>query len=86
VVVGEVDSGVENRRVETGECATVNDLIDEEGDWRNHGEFVRHVRHVTRGLVGDGVLDRGEATAVNRAAARSDIGRERGRDRGRGRR
>ncbi|PSL02756.1 glucose/arabinose dehydrogenase [Haloactinopolyspora alba] len=74
VVVGDVDSGVPNYVTGTDAC-TVNDLIDEEGDWANHGAFVRHVGEVTDQLVMDEVITRRERGAIVRAAGASDIGR-----------
>ncbi|PSL03705.1 glucose/arabinose dehydrogenase [Haloactinopolyspora alba] len=73
VVVGDVDSGVTNHTLDDG--CTINDLIHEDGDWKNHGAFVRHVREVTGQLVTDGVLSNDERGAVISAAARSDVAR-----------
>ncbi|TDC49605.1 hypothetical protein E1212_17480 [Jiangella ureilytica] len=73
VVLGTVDSGVPNR--DTGDGCTVDDLIDDEGEWSSRGLFVRHVDEVTRELVTAGVLDARERTAILLAAGRSDVGR-----------
>ncbi|GGI08100.1 hypothetical protein GCM10011354_27410 [Egicoccus halophilus] len=73
VVVGGVDSGVANHAAADG--CTVNDLVDDEGSWTNHGAFVRHVDEVIRGLRADGVLTAREAAQIRNAAARSDVGR-----------
>lgn len=72
VVMGDEDSGVPNR--DTGDGCTVDDLIDDEGEWATHGAFSRHVDEVTRELVQRGVLTARERTAVKLAASRSDIG------------
>jgi plastocyanin len=73
VVVGTVDTGVPNRV--TGNRCTVNELIEDEKDWASHALFLKHVRKVTDGLLDDGVIDRREYRAVNRAAGQSGIGR-----------
>ncbi|HEU5471069.1 MAG TPA: ThuA domain-containing protein [Actinophytocola sp.] len=72
VWLGETDTGVPNREV--GQGCTVNDLIDDEGVWPDHGSFVRHVTQVTDALVADGVLNGRERGTLTRAAASSDIG------------
>lgn len=73
VVVGTVDSGVENRDDGTG--CTINDLIQDDTPWESTGEFVRDVRDVLDGLVAAGVIDERERAAITQAAARSEVGR-----------
>ncbi|WP_049567177.1 ThuA domain-containing protein [Streptomyces sp. SBT349] len=73
VVTGDVDSRVPNR--DTGDGCTINDLILDEQTWGNHGRFVEHVREVTGRLVDEDVITRREAREINRAAARSTVGR-----------
>jgi hypothetical protein len=73
VVVGDVDSAVPNR-VDEVSCS-INDLIADEQVWPTHGRFVQHVVRVARDLVDERLIDRREAAAIRRAAARSDIGR-----------
>ncbi|HEX5541282.1 MAG TPA: copper-binding protein, partial [Micromonospora sp.] len=73
VWVGTVDSGVENRVVE-GAC-TLNDLIDDEREWKNHGQFVKHVGELVDGLRAEEVIDQKEAAAIKSAAARSEVGK-----------
>src|SRR5690606_39247231 len=73
VVIGDVDSGVPNNEVEGG--CTINDLIDEDGDWATHGRFVLHVLDVARDLRDADVIDSRELGDLARAAARSQIGR-----------
>ena len=68
VFVGPTNTGVANR--DRGDGCTVNDLIVEEGAYRNHGEWVSHVAHVTEALVAGGVLSGAEKGAIQRAAAR----------------
>ncbi len=72
VVIGGLDSLVAN--VDSGDGCTVNDLIDDEGDWPNHGAFVRHVTAVANGLVADGVITSRERGVLTRTAAASDVG------------
>src|SRR5690625_1110352 len=72
VVIGDLDTGVAN--ADLGDGCTINDLIDEDGDYATHGQFVRHVGDVLRPLTEDGVLTQRELGLIVRAAARSDIG------------
>ncbi|MFG3298116.1 ThuA domain-containing protein [Micromonospora chersina] len=69
----DTDTGVTNHQVGGG--CTVNDLIDDERSWTNHGQFVSHVADVVNDLRADGVLDNREATKLNTAAAQSPIGK-----------
>ena len=73
VVLGTVDSGVANRAV-AGNC-TIDDLIEDEREWPNHGEFVKHVQMVAGHLRHHGLIDEKEKAALSRAAARSDVGK-----------
>jgi plastocyanin len=73
VIIGTIDTTVPN--VDTGNGCTINDLIDENGEYRNHGQFVRHVRHVTNALAADGHISGNERGRIMNAAARSDIGK-----------
>ncbi|EHR50887.1 PKD domain protein,protein of unknown function (DUF1080) [Saccharomonospora marina XMU15] len=70
----DTDTGVTNHDV-AGGC-TVNDLIDDESTWRNHGDFVSHVSEVVDRLKQDGVLTARESAALTGAAAKSDIGKK----------
>lgn len=72
VVVGDVDTGVPNATLADG--CTVNNRIQEDAEWRNHGEFVRHVTAVVNELRADGVLSGREGGVIVRTAARSDVG------------
>lgn len=69
----DTDTGVANREVGGG--CTVNDLIDDERNWSNHGQFVSHVAGVVNELRGAGVLDNKEAARLNSSAAQSPIGK-----------
>ncbi|KAE8763783.1 ThuA domain-containing protein [Georgenia thermotolerans] len=73
VWLGDTDTGVANH--DLGGC-TVNDLIDDEGTWANHGEFVTHVNDVIGPLVADGVISGKDKGKITSAAARSDIGKK----------
>ncbi|MEE6297221.1 OmpL47-type beta-barrel domain-containing protein [Georgenia wangjunii] len=72
VIIGGIDSGVTN--VDIGDGCTINDLIGEDGDYANHGQFVRHVGDVVRPLALDGLITLRDTGSIVRAAARSDIG------------
>ncbi|MFC4556007.1 OmpL47-type beta-barrel domain-containing protein [Georgenia faecalis] len=72
VVIGGIDSGVTN--VDLGDGCTINDLIDENGDYDSHGQFVRHVGDAVRPLADDELITQREAGMIIRAAARSAIG------------
>ncbi|WP_189227528.1 ThuA domain-containing protein [Saccharothrix coeruleofusca] len=72
VWLGGVDSSVPNKPVGGG--CTVNDLVDDESSWADHGAFVRHVTAVADRLQRDGVITARENSALARAAARSDVG------------
>jgi glucose/arabinose dehydrogenase len=73
VVFGGQDSGVENREVD-GTC--ISELLEADGDWDDHGEFVAHVTAVARGLLNDGVIDKDERRDLVQAAAQSDVGKD----------
>ncbi|TDD70779.1 hypothetical protein E1262_08380 [Jiangella aurantiaca] len=72
VVIGDLDSLVAN--VDSGDGCTINDLIDDEGEWPNHGAFVRHVTEVANELVAEGVITSRERGMLTRTAAASDVG------------
>jgi hypothetical protein len=71
-VIDGSDTGVENYALSDG--CTVNDKIDEYGQYRDHAAFVRHVETVTAALVTGGTLTQRQRGLIVRAAARSDIG------------
>lgn len=72
VVIGHIDTGVEN--ADSGNGCTINDLIDADGEFASHNAFVNHVKRVTRGLVADNVITSTERDVIIRAAARSEVG------------
>ena len=73
VVIDGNDTGVANAEVDGG--CTINDLIDEGGEYAGHGAFVRHVGAVVLDLAADGVVTQREAGLIARAAAASGIAR-----------
>src|SRR5690606_25578582 len=79
-VIGGVDSGVPN--VVSGNGCSVNQLIRDDQQWQNHGQFMQHIHEVTGYLLGIDVIDEPRQDAIATAAARSDIGRPGRRSRG----
>ncbi|MGW5167463.1 ThuA domain-containing protein [Streptomyces nodosus] len=73
VTLLDTDTGVANHRAGGG--CTVNDLIDDEASWPNHGKFVSHVAAVVGDLRRQGVLNNRESSAISKAAAQSKIGK-----------
>jgi cytochrome c len=69
VVVGGVDSGVENYSLSNG--CTVNDLLRDEEEWDSKREFREHIREVVTQLVSDGVLTKKEGRDIRLAAVRA---------------
>jgi hypothetical protein len=72
VIIGGIDSQVAN--VDTGNGCTINDVIDENGQWNTHNQFVRHVKAVTKELVQRGVLTGALRDRIVTAAVNSDVG------------
>ncbi|MER6806937.1 MULTISPECIES: OmpL47-type beta-barrel domain-containing protein [Streptomyces] len=73
VFVGTVDSGVPNR-VTNNRCR-IGELIEDEKEWTSQALFLKHVRTVLDALEKEGVVDRREYRAIDRAARQSGIGR-----------
>ncbi|AQS66486.1 OmpL47-type beta-barrel domain-containing protein [Streptomyces pactum] len=73
VIVGTVDSGVPNR-VTNNRCR-INELIEDEKEWSSQALFLKHVREVMDALLDEGVVDKREYRAINKAARQSKIGR-----------
>ncbi|PXY27348.1 OmpL47-type beta-barrel domain-containing protein [Prauserella muralis] len=73
VVIDGHDSTVLN--VDTGNGCTINDLINEKGEYASHNAFVKHVQDVTGDLRRDGVITAKERDRIVKAAKASDIGR-----------
>jgi hypothetical protein len=61
--------------VDTGNGCTINDLIDEDAAYANHGSFITHIEKVTEPLVAKGILSKQNRSSIVRAAARSHIGK-----------
>ena len=72
VIIDGLDTGVTN--ADLGDGCTINDRIDEDGDYQSQGAFVRHVGAIVQPLADDGVITPREAGAILRAAADSEIG------------
>ncbi|MFB7599013.1 OmpL47-type beta-barrel domain-containing protein [Streptomyces sp. NPDC056160] len=72
VIVGTVDSGVPNR-VTDNRCR-INELIEDEKEWTSQALFLKHVKTVLDRLQKEGVLDRREYRAIQKAARQSGIG------------
>lgn len=66
------DTGVANHDVR-GDC-TINDVIDDEGEWGSHEEFVTYVEQLTERMDADGSINPNEMWALNRAANASSVG------------
>ncbi|AZS83813.1 DUF1080 domain-containing protein [Streptomyces griseoviridis] len=73
VIVGTVDTGVPNR-VTNNRCR-INELIEDEKEWTSHALFLKHVGTVLDALFKEGVVDRRESDAVQKAARQSGIGK-----------
>ena len=61
--------------IDTGNGCTINDVLAEDGDHANHGQFLRHVRSATAELVDAGTISGSQQSRIMRAAALSDVGR-----------
>ena len=67
VFVGDADTGVANR--DSGDGCTIGDLIREDVEYRNHGQWVSHVATLTGALIEHGLLSGNEKGAIQRVAA-----------------
>ncbi|MFJ6075505.1 OmpL47-type beta-barrel domain-containing protein [Streptomyces sp. NPDC093065] len=72
VIVGTVDTGVPNR-VTNNRCR-INEMIEDEKEWTSQALFLKHVRNVMDALRDEGVVDKREVKAINKAAKQSKIG------------
>ncbi|MFC8371829.1 OmpL47-type beta-barrel domain-containing protein [Streptomyces sp. NPDC057239] len=73
VIVGTVDSGVPNR-VTNNRCR-IGELIEDEKEWTSQALFLKHVKSVLDKLQKEGVIDKREYRAINKAARQSGIGK-----------
>jgi hypothetical protein len=71
VAIQDCDSGVDNQFFEYG--CSINDLINECDDPKNHGDFVSCVSGVTNDLKKDKDISGKDKGAIQRCAAKSDI-------------
>ncbi|MFE1046889.1 OmpL47-type beta-barrel domain-containing protein [Streptomyces olivaceus] len=72
VIVGTVDTGVPNR-ITDNRCR-INEMIEDEKEWTSQALFLKHVREVGNALRTEGVIDKREFQAINKAAKQSGIG------------
>lgn len=49
-------------------------MIEDEKEWTSQALFLKHVREVMDGLLDEGVVDKREYRAINKAAKQSKIG------------
>ncbi|MFE4414814.1 chitobiase/beta-hexosaminidase C-terminal domain-containing protein, partial [Streptomyces sp. NPDC056821] len=73
VFVGSINTGIPNRV--TADGCTINELIEDNRAWENHGTFVSHVGKVVQTLRDEGVIDQREAAEIKKAAGQSDVGK-----------
>lgn len=66
-------TGVRNKAAGGG--CTINDLIDDEREWKNHNQFVKHLGTVVQQLLDGGVITAQEAEALRTAGAESEVGK-----------
>jgi glucose/arabinose dehydrogenase/PKD repeat protein/type 1 glutamine amidotransferase len=67
------NTGVANHQAGGG--CTVNDLIDDERNWPNHGDFVSSLNNTVNQLRQQGVLTDSEASTLKAAGDQSQIGK-----------
>ncbi|WBB99912.1 DUF1080 domain-containing protein [Solwaraspora sp. WMMA2080] len=73
VWLGTRNSAVPNRQVGPG--CTINNLIASERIWRNHNEFMQHVRAVVKNLREQGVISQAERVTLIDTAKLSAVGK-----------
>lgn len=77
VIIGNIDSGVENVVLDDG--CSIADLIAElepAGGYKNHGQFVSKVTKLIKELRSEGEITKSEAQALQKAAAKSNVGKK----------
>jgi glucose/arabinose dehydrogenase/type 1 glutamine amidotransferase len=72
----DTNTGVANHAVGGG--CRINDLIDDERTWPNHGQFVTYLDGLVKQLRRDGAINAGEAAALKTAGAQSAVGKTNG--------
>jgi len=55
---------------------SIDQLVPCDGPWKNHGEFVSTMAHVTKEFEQDGLITQGQRSALISEAARSDCGKK----------
>lgn len=70
IVIGGIDTGVENRLFGTG-CTSADLIAQLAASSTNHGSFVSAVAHLTNEWVKSGILTGKQKGAIQRAAAKS---------------
>jgi glucose/arabinose dehydrogenase len=69
----DTDTGVANHQVGGG--CTINDLVDDERNWPNHGQFVSHLTQLVNEFEKGGFIDKAEAKTLRDAGSTSPIGK-----------
>jgi glucose/arabinose dehydrogenase/type 1 glutamine amidotransferase len=72
----DTNTGVANHQVGGG--CTINDLIDDERSWSNHGDFVSSVNNLVNGFRKAGYINDSEAKTLKNAADQSQVGKTNG--------
>jgi type 1 glutamine amidotransferase/PKD repeat protein len=72
----DTNTGVANHQVGGG--CTINDLIDDERSWSNHGDFVSSVNNQVAGWLKAGYINNSEALTLKNAADQSQVGKTNG--------
>lgn len=75
VRIGATDTGVAN--IDDGSGCTISDLLRAEEQWPSHDEFLSHVNRVLDPLTQHELLTGRDKSRIVRAAAQSDIGKDR---------
>lgn len=73
VVIGSIQTDVTNKVVGAG--CSLNQLINDEGDWSSHGAFMKHMNELVDRLVEIDAITAEQADTLIDAAARSGVGR-----------
>jgi len=56
---------------------SIDQLVPCDGPWKNHGQFVSTMAHVTSEFAREGLITQGQRSQIVSAAARSDCGKKR---------
>jgi hypothetical protein len=55
---------------------SIDQLVPCDGPWKNHGEFVSTMAHVTKDFEQAGLITQSQRNAILSAAAQSDCGKK----------